>query len=109
MKKTFSFDEALILSILSSTAVLFFVPILGEFPLIENDFFFYGTMLPLIVLIILGFVYSKNETKKRMLNSLIFVGISIGSFTLIGVDFQDLYFLGLSLLSFLAVFGIFSY
>ena len=97
MKKNFSLAEAVTLTISSATTILFFVPILVEFPLIENDFFFYGTMLPFIIFIIL--IYFYMEEKKYLVYLLLAVAGAIGLLTLLGIDFRDLYFLILSLVS----------
>jgi hypothetical protein len=97
MKKKFSLAEAITLTISSATTILFFVPILGDFPLIENNFFFYGTMLPFIAFLIL--IYFYMEEKKYLVYLLLAVGGVIGVLTLLGIDFRDLYFLVLSLVS----------
>ena len=105
MKKSFTSNE--VIGLISATlfGVLFFVPILGNLPLIESDFIFYGTMLPVIVFIIFLFLSSKD--KIDLIKFGVFVLIVFLILMLFGLDIRDVYFLSLSLICLLIIIGIF--
>jgi predicted tellurium resistance membrane protein TerC len=106
MKKSFTSSE--VIGLISATlfGVLFFVPILGNLPLIENDFIFYGTMLPILVMIIYGFLISTSKEKVNFVKVGLFVLIVFIILMLLGLELRDVYFLSLSLTLLLYIFGV---
>jgi intracellular septation protein A len=106
MKKSFTSSE--VIGLISATlfGVLFFVPILGNLPLIENDFIFYGTMLPILVMIIYGFLISTSKEKVNFVKVGLFVLIVFIILILLGLELRDVYFLSLSLTLILYIFGV---
>jgi TctA family transporter len=103
MKKNIRINEAIGLIISSFLCALFLMPILGSLPLIENDFIFYGTMLPLIFIFVYIFLTSKG--KKGLIWFGLFLLVVSGVLLLLSVDFRDIYFLIISLICFLYAYG----